>query len=129
MSVVSKLFAVLIVGGPLGQQTAVATAQTASAPSQVFFGVRPGETTGAGAAVADVAPGGTGAALGLHAGDVIVAMNGQSVADTAAMVALIGKLRPGEPVTVRVRRGSETIDLSGTAQAGTPVTAPRRVAQ
>ena len=106
--------------------TAGAQAQVGQAAPQVFFGVRPGQSD-SGAAVGEVAPGGTAAVLGLQTGDVITWMNGAAVNSTDDMVARIRALRVGETVTVRVRRGNQIVELSGVAQAGTPISRPRRV--
>lgn len=102
------------------------SAQAAPSP-QVFFGIRPGDARTPGATVSEVSPGGTAAELGLRAGDVIVWMNGEVIASTEEMIERIRQLAVGDAVNLRVRRGTETVELNGIAQSGTLVARPRRV--
>jgi PDZ domain-containing protein len=50
------------------------------------------------------------AAKTLHGGDVIVRAGGQSVLTPGSLVTAIGKLTPGDPVTLRVRRDGKLLD-------------------
>lgn len=59
-----------------------------------------------GALVADVWPGGAAARAGLKQGDVIVSVEGQTVADAGGLNYAIGTHRPGDVITLGVRRGS-----------------------
>lgn len=61
-----------------------------------------------GAAVLFVLPGGPAAAAGLARGDVIVEVAGRRVRSDARARALL-RARPGDRVSVRVRRGAETL--------------------
>jgi S1-C subfamily serine protease len=87
---------------------------------RVFFGIVPSAEAAAGAPIAQVGPGGTAAAIGLQAGDVIVALNGHPVDSTQTLVGLIGALHPGDSVKIRVKRGQQTVELAGTAVAAGP---------
>lgn len=71
-----------------------------------YLGVQSTETTaGSGARIAAVTAGGPAAAAGLAVGDVVVAFDGQPIADPAALTAAVNARRPGERVVVTVRRG------------------------
>jgi serine protease Do len=58
----------------------------------------------AGALIASVAPGSSAQRAGIGKGDIIVRFGGESIANQAQLVRLIGKTKPGERVSVRVRR-------------------------
>jgi putative serine protease PepD len=76
-----------------------------------YLGVTLGEPTGNqdGALVQDVAPGSPAAKAGLQPGDLVVAIDGQSVADYGELGARIRGHRPGDKVTLKVvRDGNET---------------------
>ncbi|QJU55398.1 trypsin-like peptidase domain-containing protein [Herbiconiux sp. KACC 21604] len=68
--------------------------------------------TTTGATVAGVIDGTPAVTAGLAAGDVITAVNGQAVASSAALTALLGAMEPGEQVT-----------LAWTTTSGTTATA------
>jgi Do/DeqQ family serine protease len=57
-----------------------------------------------GVLAADVYPGGSGAAAGIETGDQILAVDGQAVNDQAGLNYLIATHRPGDAVTLTVRR-------------------------
>jgi len=59
-----------------------------------------------GALVADVWPGGAAARAGVKQGDVIVSVDGQAVVDAGGLSYAIGTHRPGDTVTLGVRRGA-----------------------
>jgi len=63
-----------------------------------------------------VEPGGPGDLAGLQPGDVLLAIGGQPLSGEAAL----GKLRPGEPVELRFRRGHETKTVEITPEAAAP---------
>ena len=48
---------------------------------------------------------------GMHSGDVIIEMNGQSVGNIEDYMARLATLQPGGTCKVKVRRGSETLTL------------------
>ncbi|NLI21898.1 MAG: PDZ domain-containing protein [Clostridiales bacterium] len=61
-----------------------------------------------------VEPGMPAVQAGLQAGDVLLAVNGKAIplGDAGALSAAITALPAGEPVTLTVRRGEETFDLT-----------------
>ena len=62
-----------------------------------------------------VTPGGPAANAGLQSGDTITAINGQSVLTTDQFIATIDRYKPGQTVTVTVKRsGGETKQLKVT---------------
>ncbi|HWZ64102.1 MAG TPA: PDZ domain-containing protein [Steroidobacteraceae bacterium] len=79
---------------------------------------------GAGARVRAVSPGGPAAEAGIHAGDVIVAVNGTEVkGDNPArqVMRLIRAVKPDSKVSVRVQRDGATRDFAVTARSGPDV--------
>lgn len=65
--------------------------------------------------VASVDPEGAGADV-LEADDVILAVNGQPVAAPSEAVELISSLTPGDDVTLSIRRGDQTSDVTVTTR-------------
>jgi S1-C subfamily serine protease len=57
--------------------------------------------------IAGLLPGGPGEQAGLKAGDVVLALDGQDIADRASLYRRLWSRRPGEPVTLRLFRGKE----------------------
>jgi S1-C subfamily serine protease len=57
--------------------------------------------------IAGLLPGGPGEQAGLKPGDVVLALDGQDVADRRSLYRLLWTHRPGEPVTLKVFRGRE----------------------
>jgi S1-C subfamily serine protease len=64
-----------------------------------------------GVTIVSLTPGGGAEKAGLHAGDVIIAVNDAQTPSTAALTALLANYKPGDKVTVHYVRG----DASGTA--------------
>ena len=79
-----------------------------------------GEITGidtlGGMYVATVSEGGAASEAGIRKGDVITAIDGVKVNDSAIFLEQIGKRRPGDKVTLTVRRGDKELSLSATLQ-------------
>jgi serine protease Do len=65
-----------------------------------------------GVLIGDVTAKGPAAQAGLKPGDVVMKMNGQSVADSAALRLQVSETDPGTMVPLRVRRGNNTLDLN-----------------
>ena len=63
--------------------------------------------------VRSVAPGSSAAALGLQAGDAIKSANGKTITGFADLVAVVGGLKVGDPVTLEVTRKGAPMTLSG----------------
>lgn len=73
-----------------------------------------------GVIIHSVVPGGPGDLAGLQRGDIIYAINGQSVGDGHAGMKLMAMTRPGETVNVRFMRGERDYEI-GIAVAERPV--------
>lgn len=78
-----------------------------------------GRTPGAGVRLTTVAEGGPAAAAGLRAGDVVLRLDGQPLAEPADLIALVRKHAPGSVVTVEYRRGNTKRTASVTLAADT----------
>jgi S1-C subfamily serine protease len=59
-----------------------------------------------------VREGGPAATAGIQGGDIIIKIGDYEVKDLYAMTNALGKHRPGDVVTVTVRRGAETKDFT-----------------
>ena len=65
--------------------------------------------------VGQVAPGAP-ADTELQVGDALLAVDGDPVTDLASVAALVGGRQPGDPVTLRIRRGDEEREVTLTTQ-------------
>ncbi len=74
-------------------------------------------TPSSGAFVAQVVPLSPAANAGLQVGDVIVAINGTTITSDDQLVQLIGHAKPGESITLKIYRGSQTKTLTATLGA------------
>jgi putative serine protease PepD len=80
-----------------------------------YLGVETGDaTSGQGALVGSVQGGGPAASAGLHSGDVVTAFDGSPVNGSNDLVGAITGHRPGDRVTLTVKRGSSTRDITVT---------------
>lgn len=64
-----------------------------------------------------VGPGSPAEKIGLQGGDVIVSIDGEKVADPAALIAAVTRKKSGDSVTMVVRRGDKTLTKQGTLGA------------
>jgi putative serine protease PepD len=64
--------------------------------------------SGGGATVTQTVPGGPGADAGLRSGDVVTAIDGRTVDSSDALVAAVDSHKPGDQITVTVKRGGDT---------------------
>lgn len=85
-----------------------------------LIGVQLGRSSGkAGARVREVSPGGPAEQAGVRAGDLIIAVNGTDVGGKEParhVVELLGGVRPGDKVDLRVLRNGKTRNLTVTAR-------------
>ena len=84
--------------------------------SHAYLGVSTSDvgSTTTGALVQSVSSGGPAADAGLRSGDVITKLGSTTIKGTNDLVAAIATQKPGEKLTVTVRRGSNTTDLTVT---------------
>ncbi len=83
--------------------------------AHAYLGVSTGDTAGtAGAAVGDVVQGGPAASAGLQAGDIVTAIDGKPIEGSADLVAAIAAKKPGDSITLTVKRGSGTETITAT---------------
>jgi putative serine protease PepD len=84
--------------------------------SHAYLGVSTSSvsSTSTGALVQSVSSGGPAADAGLRSGDVITKLGSTTIKGTNDLVAAIATHEPGDKVTLTVRRGSDTTDLTVT---------------
>ena len=68
----------------------------------------------AGAMIADVAPGSPAEKAGLRRGDLIIAVNGNPIVNTAQLRARVGLVRVGQTVTLDFMRNGERLKVNAT---------------
>ncbi|MDC1142398.1 PDZ domain-containing protein [Planctomycetota bacterium] len=83
-------------------------------PNSPFLGINARNAEDGGAEVTSVSAGMPAAKGGLEVGDVIVAMDGQEVKDWTSLIAMIKGRGNTETVTLTVKRGEKTEELSVT---------------
>src|SRR3954452_1202400 len=67
--------------------------------------------SGGGATVAQTVGGGPGASAGLRTGDVVTAIEGKSADSSDALVAAVDSHKPGDQITLTVKRGGDTSQI------------------
>jgi pimeloyl-ACP methyl ester carboxylesterase len=92
-------------------------ATAADLPRKAALGVRVAAAPkgSSGSLASEVLPGGTAAAIGVHAGDIIVSAGGHSVAGPGDVVAYVATLNGGDRVSLTVSRNGKKLRLSGKA--------------
>jgi putative serine protease PepD len=81
---------------------------------RAFLGITVGETAGHGVFVVSVTPGGAAAKAGLHAGDIIVSVDGAPTPTVEALSTVLAELKPGRKARVVVREERKTKNLTVT---------------
>jgi S1-C subfamily serine protease len=102
----------IFIGLSLAVAPAAAVAQ--EAPPAVAFGAAfaPGD---GGVEVPEVIEGLTASLMGVKAGDVIMEAGGKETPDPDALIGYVKSLKPGDTTTLTVKRGGQTLQLSGKA--------------
>jgi putative serine protease PepD len=103
---------------PGNEDIRIANAIIAGHPLQhAYVGVSLNPTTSGGAQIANgtssscqaVSPGSPAAVAGLQPGDTVTAINGRAVSSTEQFIATIDTYRPGQVVTLTVKRGGQIL--------------------
>jgi serine protease DegQ len=68
-------------------------------------------STAEGALIAGVLKGGPADAGGIRPGDILLAVNGRNVTDSASLLNLIAALKPGDPAKLRVARKQQVLEM------------------
>jgi len=76
-----------------------------------------------GVLVTHISPNSPAAAGGLQVGDVILEMNGQVITDVGQVQQIVEEGRVGDPITMMVKRGEQSLELNATLQP-LPIAAP-----
>jgi dienelactone hydrolase len=114
-SLVSSLL-LMVAGPPCCGQNQTPSQQTKDADQaqkvQVYFGatLRNGES----AEVTELAKGSPAEAAGIKAGDIILKIGAVDVKDTASAVKTIRSHKPGDKVTVKLRRNDQEMEVEAT---------------
>ena len=105
---------VIVIALALFSSHSLFAADTGELERRPFLGVVP-EAADHGVSVAQLIPGGSVASADVQVGDVIVALNGQSVSTPQGLVELASNLPPGQAIELEVLRDGQT--QTATAQA------------
>jgi putative serine protease PepD len=79
--------------------------------AHAYLGVQLGDGSG-GATVGEVASGAPAADAGLRSGDVVTAIDGKAISSADALVNAVDAHKPGDSVTLKVKRGGSTKDVT-----------------
>ena len=83
-----------------------------------------GETYAAGAEIGTVQPGGPASSAGLQPGDIVVAIDGQTVQQSADLGDIIQSNEPNETLVFQVMRDGETVEVTVAPGANTDEDSP-----
>src|SRR3954468_1100610 len=80
--------------------------------AHAYLGVQLSDaTSGAGASIGQIAGGGPASDAGLRTGDVVTAIDGKAIGGADALVNAVDAHKPGDQVTLKVRRGGDTSQI------------------
>jgi len=80
--------------------------------AHAYLGVQLSDaTSGAGASIGQIAGGGPASDAGLRTGDVVTAIDGKAIGGADALVNAVDAHKPGDQVTLTVRRGGDTSQI------------------
>src|SRR3954447_22159254 len=80
--------------------------------AHAYLGVQLSDaTSGAGASICQIAGGGPASDAGLRTGDVVTAIDGKAIGGADALVNAVDAHKPGDQVTLTVRRGGDTSQI------------------
>src|SRR4051812_24531468 len=80
--------------------------------AHAYLGVKLSDaTSGAGASIGQIAGGGPASDAGLRTGDVVTAIDGKAIGGADALVNAVDAHKPGDQVTLTVRRGGDTSQI------------------
>jgi serine protease Do len=82
-------------------------------PGSGFLGVAMDEAP-AGVKITLVGPGSAAEKAGLKVDDIVLAVNGSAVKDPDSMAGLVGKHKPDEKVTLKIKRGDQEMEIVAT---------------
>lgn len=108
-----RIFAMMAVALALAAAPAVAVAER---PTKAMVGAAFIEENNR-VTVAAVLRGGSGDQMGLRPGDVITHAGGQRISSQRRLTAYIRRLSVGDAVELTVKRGRQSLQLTGTAMA------------
>jgi S1-C subfamily serine protease len=111
------LIAAVVVGGVVVAANALQGGGAASGQSaaEPWLGVEmASQVTAAGAEVQSVVPRSPAAQAGLEPGDLILAINGQSVLGPSDVATVVASERPGQQVQLQVQRGFQELTMVAT---------------
>jgi serine protease Do len=85
----------------------VSVADVTNADIRKQFNIK--ENVQRGAVIVEVAPGSPAAAAGLQPGDVLIRLNGKSIADAKELPEIVRGFKDGDTVTAVIRRGDQRV--------------------
>lgn len=101
-----------------GREPASDGSQAPSTSRRVLLGTEPEFSfAGPGVKVAGITPNSPAAAAGIQAGDLLIAIDGHALTDLRGYSNRLRQYQPGDTVTVRLKRGDETLEVKTTLKA------------
>jgi S1-C subfamily serine protease len=88
-----------------------------------YVGVELNGSSSGGASISSVQPGSPAQTAGLQNGDLITAIDGQTITSTDQFIATVDSYQPGQTITLTIKRGGQTKSIKvtlGTRPASTP---------